>query len=884
MIARTIAATVILLMILTWLWWRAIHTGTGATDQALRALDDFAIAESALHRDVLRARTGMLRNYDPLVREISALRGSADRLRKSTARDPEAATFGDRLADLVDRQERATEEFKSNNALLQNSLAYFGLLSAHLDEANDSTGRIQQIGAMFRSLATAMLHLTLDTSPNVVAEVDDRLSSISAQGLSPGDSDVVGALLAHAQLLRRLLPETDNVLKSLFAVSGDREQEAFRALILARKNAAETRAERTRYVLCAVSLLLVGTLVYFWIGLQKHALTLRRRAKIEHLIARISTRFINTRADELTARIEHALAELAACIGADRAYFVIDGTPEQAYTWCSKATSFPQGWPSDAIALASHLGASQGAIQIHDVARLPPGRERDALSTANVHGWLAFPRSGAQQRAQGVLGFDAVRASAATRLGELGLLRMASDAIANAVDRDRLEHDRERLEANLQQARRMETVGALAIGIAHNFNNITGAILGHAETAQGQVEPHSRAAGNLNEIRRAGERARDLVAQILTFGRSSTVRRGSISLQTLIAETKSLLDGSLPPHVKILVHATSQATTVSGEPAQLQQVILNVCNNAAQAMDAAGTIDIEIDARQIGGAVRVGHGELLPGHYVVMSITDPGRGMDEAMLERIFEPFFTTRLEGNGLGLATVREIVLDHGGAVKVQSAPGAGTRFDIWLPSVSAAESPSSHEPAGSAPRGSGETVLVLEPDRERLLRHEEILAALGYEPVGFTHPADAAAACREAPARFDAALVCFHLHGAGTTLDHAAAFRARWAASWGQPPEVGTALNHAAVLRENAPGLPVILATASAREFGALSLAGVGISEVIRQPLMTAELAGALARCLSVPVSTSRHLRAVATGNAVASSAGYGRNAYRRHETSM
>jgi nitrogen-specific signal transduction histidine kinase len=426
---------------------------------------------------------------------------------------------------------------------------------------------------------------------------------------------------------------------------------------------------------------------------------------------------------------------------------------------------------------------------------------------------------------------------------------MALDAIANAVDRELLEHDRERLETSLQQARRMETIGALASGIAHNFNNITGAILGHAETAQGQLEPRSRAAGNLNEIRRAGERARDLVAQILTFGRRSPMRRAKIGIETLVAETKSLLDASLPAHVDISVRATSQATIVSGEPAQLQQVILNVCNNAAQAMDAPGTIEIEIDVRQIGGAVRVGHGELPPGQYVVMSIIDPGRGMDEAILERIFEPFFTTRLEGNGLGLATVREIVVDHGGAVKVQSAPGTGTRFDIWLPSVLAIEPHSGHEAASSAPRGFGETVLVLEADRARLLRHEEILAALGYEPVGFSHAADAAAACRDAPTRFDAALVCFHLHGAGTTLDPTAVLRERWAASWGHPPEVRTALDHAAALRENAPGLPVILATASARQFGALSLAGVGIAEVIRQPLMTAELADALARCLPV-----------------------------------
>jgi CheY-like chemotaxis protein len=161
---------------------------------------------------------------------------------------------------------------------------------------------------------------------------------------------------------------------------------------------------------------------------------------------------------------------------------------------------------------------------------------------------------------------------------------------------------------------------------------------------------------------------------------------------------------------------------------------------------------------------------------------------------------------------------------------------------------------ETPGSMRRGSGETVLVLDPDRERLLRHEEILAALGYEPVGFTNPVEAAAVCRReprnsggAPPQFDAALLCSHLHGAGATLEHAA------------------------ILRESAPALPMILAVASAREFGAPALAGVGILEVIRQPLMSAELAGALARCLSVPGAALalRHFRGVTSDDDVVSS---------------
>jgi signal transduction histidine kinase len=861
-------ATVILVALLLWLWWGAMHAGTDVADRELRALDDIAMTESALHLDVLSARTGMLRNYDPLVAETNALRSAVDRLRRTAApHDPEIAAASSRLARLVDEEEQSTETFKSRNALLQNSLAYFGRSSVRFDEAIPSnSGQVQPLSALIGPLATAMLHLTLDTSPSVVADVDEHLRSISTQRLSPEDAALAEGLLAHARLLRRLLPATDDVLNTLFAVSGDREQAAIRALVLKRRSAAESSVKHIRYVLCAISLLLVGMLLFLGMRLRARALALRQRANIEHLIARISTRFINTRAHEIAAHVEQALAELATCIGADRAYFVVNG-PIQVYGWCRDEARFPPGWPQEAINVAARFDASRCAIQVDNVGNLPPGDLKNALRAVHVDAWLCFPVPCAT-RLQGVLGFDTVLARARHPAYELTLLQMACSAITSAIDRELLEHDKERLEASLQQARRMETIGALASGIAHNFNNITGAILGHVETAQAQIEPGTRAAGNLSEIRRAGERARGLVEQILTFGRRSAVRRSNFCIEALIAETKSLLHPSLPLHINIVFHAAARCTMISGEPAQLQQVILNVCNNAVQAMDVAGTIEIEVGTKQIGRALRAVQGELTPGRYVVISIIDPGRGMDETMLERIFEPFFTTRLEGNGLGLAMVREIVLDHGGAVKVQSAPGAGSRFDIWLPADSGIEPAAGYEIPGPVRRGFGETVLVLETNRERLLRQEEILAALGYEPVGFTHADEAAAACGRAPSRFDAALLCSHLHGADIALDQAGMVRERWVASWPQPPLGRTALDHAAALRERAPGLPIILATASVVEFGAPSLADVGIWEVIRQPVTTAELAGALARCLSFR-NSPRHLDSLTADHDVVAS---------------
>ena len=204
--------------------------------------------------------------------------------------------------------------------------------------------------------------------------------------------------------------------------------------------------------------------------------------------------------------------------------------------------------------------------------------------------------------------------------------------------------------------------------------------------------------------------------------------------------------------------------------------------------------------------------------------------MDEATVERIFEPVLTTGPDGNGLGLATVREIVEDHGGAVEVQSAVGAGTRFDVWLLSARFDDPISVQYAPELALRGAGETVLAVETDRKRLLRHEEILAALGYEPVGFTKsvrrcsgPSHVAGAFRCGTGR--------HLPG-GATLDFAAAL-------------------HGAV-----PTLPIILAAPSTADLGAPLLADSGITELVHHPLVSGELAGALSRCLAASFARSSY----------------------------
>ena len=807
-----------LLSLLTWLLVNGLDLNSNRFDRELRALDDFSRFERGFTREVLAARVGLSRSYDGLVRMVEAYENSLDRLREAAGPNAEESAAIEALAAAADRQEKLIEQFKTRNALLHNSFAYFGMLSAHLAASNH-----EPVVAATTTLAAAMLRLTLDTSLAAAREVQNRLNELASLQRPSGDADTIQAVISHGGVLHDLLPATDAVLKALVAAASNREQEVVRSLIITRQVAAQASAGRYRLFLYATSLLLLGALVYLGLQLRARAIALRRRAAFEHVIAGISMRFINAQPQNIDAGIAQALADMAECIGCDRAYFVSSGATPRQHVWCKSGIGCSPEWPQRAPALAARFDPTvDGTIHVPRVDRLPIGEDKEACVALGLGGWACATNVN-KDGSTVVLGFDAIgRACRMTAAGELSLLRMALDTIVYALQRHSMEKERARLEMRLQQARRMETVGTFSSGIAHNFNNILGGILGHTEMAEEHVASSARSRRNLDAIRRGAERARDLVDQILTFGRRREGRWEHVCVKTLVAEAKSLLAPSLPAHIAIAVSETSEAAVVSAEPAQLQQVILNICNNAAQAMDKPGVIEIQIGSREMTDTAMIGRIGINPGRFVVVSISDPGRGMDAATLSRIFEPFFTTRLNGNGFGLATARDIVLEHNGTLEVKSAPGAGTRFDIWLPSVPCLAPISTQRASGSAGRGIGETVLVLETDRERLLRHEEILAALGYEGVGFTGPQEAVQACAER-ARFDAALVC-HQPGSRFALDFATA------------------------LRGVAPNLPIILATSSTRDLEASLLAASGVSEVLHHPLTSADLAGALSRCLA------------------------------------
>jgi signal transduction histidine kinase/AmiR/NasT family two-component response regulator len=805
------------LALLTWLLLRGAETNAPAYEVTLKAFDDFALAEASLQRDVVEARSGLLRDYDPLVRAIAAIRDALARLRSYAQTGRLDTEPVDRLAALVAEQEQLAERFKSNNALLQNSLSYIGLLSTGPIFGGEESRLAPATGA----IAAALLNLRRDTSADAVKALQERIDRFAAQAPTTGpDAEAAQALLAHARLLHDLLPSIDATLRSFFEWTGQPALQDTRALFARHQAVVEAKGQRSRLLLYFVSILLLAFLVSLAQLLRGRAVALGRRAAFEHAIAQNSTRLINCPPDETEARLQQVLGELGRAIALERVYVVLDRNPVRAYAWCADGAAYGPGWPDRVLALAAQLGATgPDIITVPDVAGLTSGDLKDGLSAAGVRAWVCVPliQSG---KVRGIMGFDAFHPLRSGWEGILPppVLRLAGDAVSNAIEREFLERDRERLTTRLERARRMQMVGSLASGIAHNFNNIIAAILGFSEMVEPELAAGTKPALHVDEIRRAAERGRDLVDNILTFGRRRDARVRPVQVSALFEEAASLLRASLPGEIEVVVDNVPAAAAVSGEPAQLQQVILNLCTNAAQAMHGSGSIRVTAEQRDLRAGLSLSHGELPPGRYVCLAVIDTGRGFDDAVAQRLFEPFFTTRSAGTGLGLATAREIVRDHEGAINVQSRPGHGSRFEVWLPA--AREGGPANAGQELLPLGHGETVLIVEGEPERLLRDEEMLAALGYEPVGFQLPADALAAYTATPGRFDFILI-----------HHA--------------PKTQGGLELARALHELAPRQPLILAAASTVDISIDALAEAGISEVLRSPLSSTELAAALAR---------------------------------------
>lgn len=336
------------------------------------------------------------------------------------------------------------------------------------------------------------------------------------------------------------------------------------------------------------------------------------------------------------------------------------------------------------------------------------------------------------------------------------------------TERKKMELQRNRLETQLRESQKMQAVGTMAGGIAHDFNNIISAILGNAELALQEVEALSAAQVSLNEIDKAGRRARDLVHQILTFSRDESPKRTPIQLADVIHETVNLIKVTVPPTIQMLVKLDPSTPFVLADATQVEQALLNLCTNAIQAIgNQRGSISIELGHNLNSIHVQNERRKGVRGKHVKLTVTDTGIGMDADTAKRIYEPFFTTKPmgQGTGLGLSVVHGVMRTHEGTVAVQSTPNSGSTFTLCFPISTEAPLPMTvREPSVKvrADFGSGKHIMYVDDDEALLFLVKRALTKRGFEVSIFHDPRQAVEALRERPLNYDLLITDYNMPG--------------------------------------------------------------------------------------------------------------------------
>lgn len=333
----------------------------------------------------------------------------------------------------------------------------------------------------------------------------------------------------------------------------------------------------------------------------------------------------------------------------------------------------------------------------------------------------------------------------------------------DVTSRRQAEADRRFLATQLQQAQKMDAIGTLAGGIAHDFNNILGAIMGYLDLARMDANEGLPVEDSLTEIRKAADRAKSLVRQILTFSRQEPHEHDVVDLAAIVSEATRFLRSTISTVVSIEVSIDPSPPPVLADANQIHQVLVNLCTNAFHALDdRPGTIRIHLSSVQLDPEEASRIEGLSAGEYSCLTVTDNGKGMDEATLQRIFEPFFTTKKtgQGTGLGLSVVHGIVHSHRGAISVTSKPGEGSAFRVYLPAAAARSR--LPMPAETPVEGRGQRVLVLDDDLPLNRVTSRTLERLGYQVTSCDAPRQAVDAIRDNPTRFHVVITDYELPG--------------------------------------------------------------------------------------------------------------------------
>ncbi len=385
--------------------------------------------------------------------------------------------------------------------------------------------------------------------------------------------------------------------------------------------------------------------------------------------------------------------------------------------------------------------------------------------------------------------------------------------------------EKRRLETQLRHAQKIEAVGTLAGGIAHDFNNILGIILGNAELAADDVAKWSPTRKNLDEIKKACLRAKDVVRQILNFSRKTEIEQKPFDLAAAVSESLKLLRASIPTSIHIRQNIPDRLMEILGDATQIHQIMINLCTNAAHAMEnEGGILSVTLKHIEIDGDTALHHPELDPGPHVQLSVTDTGAGISPEVINRIFDPYFTTKEvgEGTGLGLSVVHGIVRSHHGEILVESLRGKGTTFNIFFPTLESWDVEEKKE-VSELPGGK-ESILFVDDEPLLVELNRQRLEKLGYTVTGMTDPSEALAFLKVHSHEID--LIITDMTMPGMTGDKLAER-----------------------IFEIRPNMPVILCTGYSQKMTDAKARNLDIRKYIEKPIEMAELAGAVRDALKL-----------------------------------
>ena len=398
--------------------------------------------------------------------------------------------------------------------------------------------------------------------------------------------------------------------------------------------------------------------------------------------------------------------------------------------------------------------------------------------------------------------------------------------LVDITERKKAEQERDRLQAQLRQSQKMEAIGALAGGIAHDFNNILSSVLGYTELSIDEVEKGSLLHQNLSQVLTAGNRAKDLVKQILAFGRKEEQEFTPTPIVPLVKEALKMLRSTFPSFIEIRENISIEQAIVYADPTQLHQVIVNLATNAKQAMsDEGGLLEVSVETASFDENIEKKYPDLAPGNYVRITVNDTGNGISEQYIDKIFDPYFTTSETGTGtgLGLSVVHGIVKAHKGHITVYSELGQGTTFHVYLPLAEQEQSRAASTVQGgeALPPGT-ESVLIVDDEKPIVEIQQQILEGLGYRVTPRTSSVEALEAFRANPDKFDIVITDMTM-----------------------PDMTGNRL--ALKIKEIRSDVPVILCTGFSEKIDDQKKGEMGIEGLMLKPVARTELAETVRKIL-------------------------------------